>query len=170
MYCDGTAMTDAHQDLGLDALSAEQRYELAMTLLDSVFAGPTPPEHLAEIRRRVAEMEAGHLPGEPWRNVFDRILGRQLRRRTGVAICSLVLGLAALAFPATAAACSSWPAHVQFRLPSGQPVFFNGARVYAGGCQPLPDGKYHVLAYHNGALVGGKQIRVRSGRKFQPQK
>lgn len=74
-------MTDVHQDLGLDALSAEQRYELAMTLLDSVFAeriaGPTPPEHLAEIRRRVAEMEAGHLPGEPWQDVFERILGRQ---------------------------------------------------------------------------------------------
>ncbi|MBW7904785.1 MAG: addiction module protein [Phycisphaerae bacterium] len=74
-------MTDTHQVPGLDALTAEQRYELAMTLLDSVFAeriaGPTPPEHLAEIRRRVAEMEAAHLPGEPWQDVFDRILGRQ---------------------------------------------------------------------------------------------
>lgn len=59
-------------------LSPAERIQLAEDLWDSVAAHPEqvelPPEQLAELERRLAELDENPEAGEPWEDVKARLL------------------------------------------------------------------------------------------------
>jgi putative addiction module component (TIGR02574 family) len=63
--------------LGINELSVGERLELIEliweSLPESVSPGDVPPEHLAELQKRRAAMDAHPGEGKPWREVLDRL-------------------------------------------------------------------------------------------------
>jgi putative addiction module component (TIGR02574 family) len=69
------------QEIDVSDLSSAERLQLAQVLLDSVMVEaegePFTPEQLAEIDRRVAEIDSGQAVLEPWESARDRLLSRK---------------------------------------------------------------------------------------------
>lgn len=72
-------MTQSVKDIDFSTLSPVERLQLAQALLDSVLeaeAEPFTPEQMAELDRRLADVEAGKGTFEPWETVRERLLSR----------------------------------------------------------------------------------------------
>jgi putative addiction module component (TIGR02574 family) len=68
------------QDIDFSSLSAAERLQLAQALLDGVVASEAEPfdtEQLAELDKRVAEIDDGKAEFEPWPAVEQRLLSRR---------------------------------------------------------------------------------------------
>jgi putative addiction module component (TIGR02574 family) len=64
--------------LDIQTLSADERLDLIGELWDSLEANDLPlsEDHRAELRRRIADVEAGGPKGAPWAEVEARIRSR----------------------------------------------------------------------------------------------
>jgi putative addiction module component (TIGR02574 family) len=74
-------MSHPHRPFDFSHLSPAERILLAEELWDSVAAHPdnipVPPEHLAELSRRIELIDSGAMePGEPWDVVRVRLWKR----------------------------------------------------------------------------------------------
>ena len=68
------------QEIDLSTLSSAERLHLAQALLDGVVASDAETftsDQLAELDRRLAEIDAGKAGCEPWRAVEQRLLTRR---------------------------------------------------------------------------------------------
>ena len=73
-------MTPTIQDLGIDRLSAEDRLRLIGEIWDSLAPADQqeiPPEHRAELDKRLAAADADPSAGAPWEEVRARLRGKQ---------------------------------------------------------------------------------------------
>lgn len=68
-------------DAALTMLSLPERIELAQDLWESVHAqasvAPLAPEQIAELDRRIAQIDAGEAVCEPWETVRQRLLNER---------------------------------------------------------------------------------------------
>lgn len=74
-------MVERHIDYAqIASLPIAERIELAQQLWDDIHAeaeaAPFTPEQLAEIRRRIAEIDAGRMKLIPAEEVFRRLAGK----------------------------------------------------------------------------------------------
>jgi putative addiction module component (TIGR02574 family) len=73
-------MAHSDNDFDFTALSPVERLQLAQTLLESVLetdANPFTPEQMAELQRRVEDIDAGRGSFEPWESVRERLLRKR---------------------------------------------------------------------------------------------
>jgi putative addiction module component (TIGR02574 family) len=70
-------MVHSTSEFDFTALSPLERLQLAQALLESVLeadANPFTPEQVAELQRRLDDIDAGRGSFEPWESVRERLL------------------------------------------------------------------------------------------------
>lgn len=73
-------MAHSVDDFDFTNLSAVERLQLAQALLESVLetgAEPFTAEQMAELQRRLDDIDAGRGSFEPWKTVRERLLSRR---------------------------------------------------------------------------------------------
>ena len=74
-------MTTIFKDFDFSQLTPAERIALAQDLWDSIHdetqLAPLPDDQIAEIKRRIAAIDAGTMPMYPWEEVKQRLLDRK---------------------------------------------------------------------------------------------
>jgi putative addiction module component (TIGR02574 family) len=73
-------MVDSAQNFDFSSLSTVERLQLAQALLESVLeadAEPLTAEQMAELKRRLDDIESGRGSFEPWESVRGRLLSKR---------------------------------------------------------------------------------------------
>ena len=76
-------MADSSNGFDFSNLSAAERLQLAQALVESVLdavANPFTADQIAELKRRVDDIDAGRGAFEPWESVRERLFNRALTR------------------------------------------------------------------------------------------